>query len=61
MANAACVTIDGINVPIEGERNLLGLIRKAGIEIPTFCYHSELSVYGACRMCVVEVERMGVV
>ena len=46
--------IDGIPVAIEGERNILELIRKAGIDLPTFCYHSELSVYGACRMCMVE-------
>lgn len=55
------VTIDGMVVPIEGERNVLELVRKAGIDLPTFCYHSELSVYGACRMCVVEIDRMGVV
>ncbi|HOI38922.1 MAG TPA: 2Fe-2S iron-sulfur cluster-binding protein, partial [Bacillota bacterium] len=47
------VIIDGLSVPIEGERNVLELVRKAGIDLPTFCYHSELSVYGACRMCVV--------
>ena len=51
------MTIDGRCVPIEGEKNILALIRKAGIDLPTFCYHSELSVYGACRMCVVEDER----
>ncbi len=39
------------------EKNLLEVIRNAGIEIPTFCYHSELSVYGACRMCMVEDEK----
>ncbi|OPZ65401.1 MAG: NADP-reducing hydrogenase subunit HndC [Firmicutes bacterium ADurb.Bin506] len=61
MAMEPVVTIDGISVRIEGERNLLELVRKAGIDLPTFCYHSELSVYGACRMCVVEVDRMGVV
>lgn len=55
------VTVDGLQVPIEGERNLLELIRKAGIDLPTFCYHSELSVYGACRMCVVEIEGRGVI
>lgn len=49
--------IDGRCVPIEGEKNILAVIRKAGIDLPTFCYHSELSVYGACRMCVVEDER----
>lgn len=51
------ITIDGKNVPIEGEKNILTLIRKAGIDLPTFCYHSELSVYGACRMCMVEDEK----
>lgn len=30
---------------------------KGRIDIPTFCYHSELSIYGACRMCVVEDDR----
>ncbi|MCC8179493.1 MAG: [FeFe] hydrogenase, group A [Planctomycetes bacterium] len=48
------MTIDGIPVEIADEKNLLELIRKAGIELPTFCYHSELSIYGACRMCMVE-------
>jgi len=51
---AGTVTIDGIAVPIDGQRNLLEMVRQAGIDLPTFCYHSELSVYGACRMCVVE-------
>lgn len=46
--------IDNIPVAIEGEKNILELIRKAGIDLPTFCYYSELSVYGACRMCMVE-------
>ena len=48
------ILIDGQPVQINGEKNLLEVIRKAGIELPTFCYHSELSVYGACRMCLVE-------
>jgi NADH-quinone oxidoreductase subunit G len=55
------VTIDGKEFPIQGERNLLEVIRNAGIDIPTFCYHSELSVYGACRLCIVDIEGMGVV
>ncbi len=49
--------VDGIPVEINGEKNLLELIRKIGIKLPTFCYHSELSVYGACRMCMVETAR----
>lgn len=51
------ITINNRKVPLEGEKNLLSVIRKAGIDLPTFCYHSELSTYGACRMCVVEDER----
>lgn len=54
------MTIDGKTVAIEGERNLLELIRKANIDLPTFCYHSELSVYGACRLCLVQVEGRGI-
>ena len=49
--------IDGQRVAFDGEKNVLAVIRKAGIEMPTFCYHSDLSTYGACRMCLVEDER----
>jgi NADH-quinone oxidoreductase subunit G len=52
--------IDGTPVAINGEKNILELIRKAGIELPTFCYHSDLSIYGACRMCVVETSQGGI-
>jgi len=54
------LTIDGRTVAIEGERNLLELIRKANIDLPTFCYHSELSVYGACRLCLVQIDGRGI-
>ena len=53
------LTIDGIPVEIGEEKNLLELINKTGVKMPTFCYHSELSVYGACRMCMVENEKGG--
>ena len=59
MAKKEFMTIDGIPVEINGEKNLLELIRKVGIKMPTFCYHSELSIYGACRMCMVETEKGG--
>ncbi len=52
--------IDNREIPIEGERNVLEVARKAGIDIPTFCYHSELSVYGACRLCLVDIDGRGV-
>ena len=54
MVKKEFMTIDGIPGEINGEKNLLELIRKVGIKMPTFCYHSELSIYGACRMCMVE-------
>ena len=54
MESKKIMVIDGINVEINGEKNILELIRKAGIKLPTFCYYSELSIYGACRMCMVE-------
>jgi NADH-quinone oxidoreductase subunit G len=57
---AKTVNIDGREVPLNGERNLLELIRKAGIDLPTFCYHSDLSVYGACRLCLVDIQGRGI-
>ncbi len=51
------IEIDGIPVEIGDERNLLDVIRKSGVKLPTFCYHSDLSIFGACRMCMVEDER----
>ena len=60
MAEKNSVLIDGQVVPLNGEKSILELTRKIGIELPTFCYHSELSLYGACRMCVVEIEGRGI-
>ena len=51
------MTIDGRLVEFTDEPNVLAVIRKADIDMPTLCYHSELSVYGACRLCTVENER----
>ena len=55
------MTINNRKVAFDDEKNVLSVIRKAGINLPTFCYHSELSTYGACRMCVVEDERGSVI
>lgn len=51
------MTINNRRVEFTNEKNVLSIIRKSGIDLPTFCYHSELSTYGACRMCVVEDDR----
>lgn len=53
--------VDGIRVPFENEQNILQVVRKAGIHVPTFCYYTDLSIFGACRMCVVEDERGGII
>ena len=49
--------IDGRKVEFTDEKNILSVIRKAGIDVPTLCYHSELSTFGACRLCTVEDDR----
>lgn len=51
------ITIDGRKVEFTDEKNVLSIIRKAGINIPTLCYHSEVSTFGACRLCTVEDDR----
>ncbi len=48
--------IAGIRVEFTDENNVLTVIRNAGIDLPTLCYVSELSVYGACRLCTVKDE-----
>lgn len=61
MTDKQTLTLNGRTVAFSDERNLLEVIRKANIELPTFCYHSELSVYGACRLCIVDIGGMGIV
>ncbi len=51
------MTIDGRKVQFTDEKNVLSVIRNAGIDIPTLCYHSEVSTFGACRLCTVEDDR----
>lgn len=53
--------IDGIRTAFTDEKNILQVIRKAGIHVPTFCYYTDMSIYGACRMCVVENERGSII
>ncbi len=43
---------------MEEGTTILKAAEKLGIEIPTFCYHDKLEAVGACRMCLVEVEKM---
>ena len=49
--------IDGVQCPFTNERNVLEVARNNGIDIPSLCYCENLSIYGGCRLCLVENER----
>ncbi len=51
------LTIDGKKVTVEEGTTILKAAERLGIEIPTFCWHDKLEPVGACRMCLVEVEK----
>jgi NADH dehydrogenase/NADH:ubiquinone oxidoreductase subunit G len=50
------LTIDGVKVQAEEGTTLLEVAKFYGIDIPTLCYNEELTPYGACRLCTVEVD-----
>ena len=60
MTDKKTLYIDGLEVEFTNEPNLLEVIRKAGLNVPTLCYRPDLTSFGACRMCVVEVEGRGI-
>ena len=49
-------TLDGVTITAEPEDTILSSATRAGIDIPTLCYSDETRIYGACGVCVVEVE-----
>ena len=54
---AVTLTINGVRVSAPENSTILEAARLAGIRIPTLCHHPDLSNVGACRMCVVSVEK----
>lgn len=52
------LTINDVKVTVPKGTTVLDAATKAGFFIPTFCHTPELVGFGACRMCVVEIERM---
>ena len=56
MSDIKKLIIENKEVEFTDEPNLLQVIRKAGMNVPTLCYRPDLTSFGACRMCVVEVE-----
>jgi NADH dehydrogenase/NADH:ubiquinone oxidoreductase subunit G len=53
------IVIDGSKVKAQEGSTILENAKELKIEIPTLCYHEELSPFGACRLCVVEVKTNG--
>ena len=58
MAQPVTLTIDGKPLTVPAGTLLIEAARQVGIEIPSFCYYPGLSLQGACRMCVVAIEKM---
>jgi len=52
-------TINGVRVEAEEGESLINVARRYGFEIPSLCHHEAVEPYGACRLCLVEVERKG--
>ncbi len=57
---------ESLNIEIDGRplnaakgQMIIQVADQAGIPIPRFCYHKKLSIAANCRMCLVEVEKMG--
>jgi len=52
------ITVDGKKVTAPAGTLLIEACKSAGIEVPSFCYYPNLSLQGACRMCLVRIEKM---
>lgn len=53
------LTIDGKSITVPKGTTVYQAAKSVGIEIPIFCYQDRMPPFGACRMCLVEVEKMG--
>src|SRR6185312_12471158 len=58
MADPVTFTIDGRQLKAAPGTLLINAAKQAGIEIPAFCYYDGLALQAACRMCLVEIEKM---
>ncbi len=52
------LTVDGKKLTVPAGTLLIEACKSTGIEVPSFCYYPGLSLQGACRMCLVEIEKM---
>src|SRR5216117_187197 len=51
-------TVDGKKLTAAAGTLLIEACKSVGIEVPSFCYYPNLSLQGACRMCLVSIEKM---
>jgi len=58
MADLVTLTIDGRTIQAAPGTLVIDAAKYSGIEVPAFCYYEGLSLQAACRMCLVEVEKM---
>ena len=52
------ITVNGKALSVPAGTLLIDACKNTGIEVPSFCYYPGLSLQGACRMCLVEVEKL---
>src|ERR1700733_6876826 len=52
------LTVDGKKLTAPAGTLLIEACKRVGIEVPSFCYYPNLSLQGACRMCLVKIEKM---
>ncbi len=57
MMNKVTLSIDGKAVSVPEGTLIVNAAKKAGVDIPVFCYHPKMEPVGMCRMCLVEIGR----
>lgn len=57
MERLPAITINGTAYPFESGETILAVAKRNGIDIPTLCHLAKCTPTGACRICVVEVEK----
>src|SRR5919112_1192040 len=57
-SDVVTLTIDGREVKVPKGTLVVEAAKTVGIEIPVFCYRPKLKPVGACRMCLVEIEKV---
>ncbi len=55
-AATATMTLDGVEMNFTEGETIYEVAQRADIEVPTLCYDPRLEAFGACRLCIVEIE-----